>query len=67
MPALIIRGEYARKPSRLIAETLAARIPEARLVVITGAGHMGPFTHAPEINALIASHVTAVHLRMSPL
>jgi pimeloyl-ACP methyl ester carboxylesterase len=65
MPVLIIRGEYARKPSRLIAETLAARIPEARLVVITGAGHMGPFTHGPEINALIASHVTAVHSGVS--
>jgi pimeloyl-ACP methyl ester carboxylesterase len=67
MPALIIRGEYARKPSRLVAETLAARIPEARLVVIAGAGHMGPFTHGPEINALIASHVTAVDSRISQL
>lgn len=65
MPALIIHGEHARKPSRLIAETLAMRIPEARLVVIAGAGHMGPFTHGPEINALIASHVTAVDSRIS--
>jgi pimeloyl-ACP methyl ester carboxylesterase len=67
MPALIIRGEYARKPSRLIAETLAARMPQARLAVIAGAGHMGPFTHGSEINALIASHVTAVHSRVSQL
>jgi pimeloyl-ACP methyl ester carboxylesterase len=65
MPALIIRGEYARGPSRLIAETLAASIPEAQLVVVAGAGHMGPFTHGREIDALIASHVTAVDSRIS--
>jgi pimeloyl-ACP methyl ester carboxylesterase len=67
MPALIIRGEHARKPSCLIAETLAAHIPGANLVVIAGAGHMGPFTHGPQIDALIASHVTAVHSRISQL
>jgi pimeloyl-ACP methyl ester carboxylesterase len=65
MPALIIHGEHARKPSRLIAETLAAHMPAAHLVVIAGAGHMGPFTHGTEIDALIASHVTAVQSRMS--
>jgi hypothetical protein len=35
--------------------------------VIAGAGHMGPFTHGREVNALIASHVSAVHLRISQL
>jgi pimeloyl-ACP methyl ester carboxylesterase len=67
MPALIIRGEHARKPSRLIAETLAAHMPEARLVVIAGAGHMGPFTHGAEIDALIASHITTIQSRISSL
>jgi pimeloyl-ACP methyl ester carboxylesterase len=67
MPALIIRGEHARRPSRLIAETLAAHLPGAHLVVIAGAGHMGPFTHGPQIDALIALHVTAIHSRISLL
>jgi pimeloyl-ACP methyl ester carboxylesterase len=67
VPVLIIRGEYALRPSRVIAETLTALLPNARLVVIAEAGHMGPFTHRPEVNALIASHVVAVHSRMPQL
>jgi pimeloyl-ACP methyl ester carboxylesterase len=65
VPVLIMRGEHAPKPSSLAAETLQARLPDARLVVIAGAGHMGPLTHGPAVNALIASHVTAVHSRIS--
>jgi pimeloyl-ACP methyl ester carboxylesterase len=56
-PALIIRGEHAPAPTRLIAETLPTLMPAARLAVIAGAGHMGPLTHAPEVNAAIALHI----------
>jgi pimeloyl-ACP methyl ester carboxylesterase len=56
-PALIMRGEHAPAPTRLIAETLSTLIPAARLAVIAGAGHMGPLTHAPEVNAAIAQHI----------
>ncbi len=56
-PALIMRGERAPAPTRLIAETLPTLMPAARLVVIPGAGHMGPLTHASEVNAAIERHI----------
>ena len=56
-PALIMRGEHAPAPTRLIAETLPALMPAAGLLVIAGAGHMGPLTHASEVNAAIARHI----------
>ena len=55
---LILRGERAPAPTRLIADILASVIPAARLGVIAGAGHMGPLTHASEVNAVIARNVT---------
>jgi pimeloyl-ACP methyl ester carboxylesterase len=57
-PTLIMRGEHAPVPTRQIAETLSAFMPTARLAVIAGAGHMGPLTHAAEVNVAIARHVT---------
>ena len=57
-PALIMRGEHAPAPTRLIADTLPTLMPSARLVVIPGAGHMGPLTHAPDVNAVIERHIT---------
>ena len=56
-PILIIRGEHAPAPTRIIAETLPSVVPEARLAVIAGAGHMGPLTHPAEVNALIVRHI----------
>jgi len=57
--ALIVRGEHAPRPTRLIAETLAKSLPAARLAVVDGAGHMGPLTHTAAVNELIATHVDA--------
>ncbi len=56
-PTLIMRGEHAPAPSRLIAETLSLLMPAACLTVIAGAGHMGPLTHARDVNAAIMQHV----------
>ena len=47
------------RATRLIAETLSGLMPTARLVVVPGAGHMGPLTHAPFVNAAIARHIEA--------
>ncbi len=58
MPVLIMRGEHAPRPTRVIAELLPALL-RARLAVVQGAGHMGPLTHAPAVNALIAAHLGA--------
>lgn len=62
-PILIIRGEHAPAPTRLIAETLPTLLPETRLAVIAGAGHMGPLTHMSEVNALIAQHLAGAEAR----
>jgi pimeloyl-ACP methyl ester carboxylesterase len=65
-PVLVMRGEHAPAPTRLIAETLPSFIPRARLAVIAGAGHMGPLTHAGEVNAAIEAHIAEVEARCRP-
>lgn len=60
MPALVLQGQHAPLPSRLIAETLATTLPAAGLTVIGGAGHMGPLTHAAAVGAAVAGHIARV-------
>jgi pimeloyl-ACP methyl ester carboxylesterase len=59
VPALILRGEQAPTPTRIIAEDLSGLLPAAHLMVIEGAGHMGPFTHASEVCRLMVQHISA--------
>jgi pimeloyl-ACP methyl ester carboxylesterase len=32
-------------------------LPAARLAIVEGAGHMGPLTHAEQVNAAIVRHI----------
>jgi pimeloyl-ACP methyl ester carboxylesterase len=64
-PVLILRGEHAPVPTRIIAESLSEQLSDSRLTVIGGAGHMGPLTHASEVAALIAAHIRAAGPRTS--
>jgi pimeloyl-ACP methyl ester carboxylesterase len=57
MPTLLMHGSSTRAPARCVAELLAATLPGARRVEITGAGHLGPMTHAPRVNAAILAHL----------
>lgn len=59
-PLLVLRGEHALPPSRLIAEELLLIAPHGRMEVVRGAGHMGPMTHAEDVAARIARHIRAV-------
>jgi pimeloyl-ACP methyl ester carboxylesterase len=59
-PVLILRGEHAPMPTRLIAEHLAQLLPSSRLTVVDGAGHMGPLTHAEQVSELIVRHIAVV-------
>jgi pimeloyl-ACP methyl ester carboxylesterase len=59
IPTLVMRGEHAPAPTRLIAETLPSLMPDAKLIVVPEAGHMGPLTHAQTVNAAIAQHIGA--------
>jgi pimeloyl-ACP methyl ester carboxylesterase len=56
-PTLMIRGEHAPAPTRLIADMLPSIFPNARRAVVSGASHMGPLTHPTEVNALITEHI----------
>ena len=57
VPALIMRGKHAPVPTRAIAERLPMLLPAARLAIVDSAGHMGPLTHADEVNAIIVRHI----------
>lgn len=56
-PVLLLRGEHAPAPTRLIAETLADVLPQGRLHVVPGCGHMGPLTHARLVVPSMVSHI----------
>ena len=56
-PVLIMSGEFAPAPTRVVAEGLAALVPGAVSKRIGGAGHMGPFTHAEAVTSSIMSHI----------
>ena len=60
---LVIRGEHAPAPTRLIADTLPSIFPNARQEVVAGAGHMGPITHADAVNTLIVAHIEDIAAR----
>jgi pimeloyl-ACP methyl ester carboxylesterase len=65
-PVLTLRGEHAPIPTRVIAEGLTELLPTSRLMVIDGAGHMGPLTHAPEVSALIVRHIVDAETEAQP-
>jgi pimeloyl-ACP methyl ester carboxylesterase len=56
-PTLVVRGEHAPPPTRIIADTLPSLLQDGRLEIIDNAGHMGPLTHPAEVNPLIARHL----------
>lgn len=59
VPILILVGERSPLAARRVAEILCAGLPSALLHEVAGAGHMGPISHAGEVNALIARHLAA--------
>jgi pimeloyl-ACP methyl ester carboxylesterase len=65
-PVLILRGEHAPTPTRVIAEGLSDLLHASRLMVVDGAGHMGPLTHAPEVSALIVRHIVETEAMVQP-
>ena len=65
-PVLILCGEHAPTPTRVIAEVLSDLLPACRLIAIAGAGHMGPLTHAPEVSTLIVRHIADAEAAAQP-
>jgi pimeloyl-ACP methyl ester carboxylesterase len=56
-PVLLMRGARAPAPTRIIAGMATSLFPQADLKIVPGAGHMGPLTHAAEVNAMIVEHI----------
>jgi pimeloyl-ACP methyl ester carboxylesterase len=56
-PLLVLRGEHAPMPTRVIADALPEAMHCARVEVLAGAAHMGPMTHADAVSARIVAHI----------
>lgn len=65
-PVLLLRGERAPAPTRVIAEALADTLPTGRLEIVPGCGHMGPLTHAALVLPSIVSHITQAAATAGP-
>jgi pimeloyl-ACP methyl ester carboxylesterase len=59
-PTLLIAGSKTRAPTRAVVDLLAGAMPNAKVEILKGAGHMSPFTHPAELNRLILDHLAAV-------
>ena len=59
-PTRLIYGEKTRPAARAVIDILSRAIEHADVRVVPRAGHMSPFTHAPVVSGLIASHLDAV-------
>jgi pimeloyl-ACP methyl ester carboxylesterase len=57
VPTLLLQGEFAPKPTRVIARLLAKAMRRASLQTVYGAGHMGPFSHADVVSAMTANWI----------
>ena len=66
-PVLIMRGQYAPLPTRVIAQALPDLLPLTRSVVIENAGHMGPLTHAAAVSTRLVAHIAAAERPELPL
>jgi pimeloyl-ACP methyl ester carboxylesterase len=59
-PTLLITGEESPLAAQRVVERLGNAIYGARVERIAGAGHMGPLTHAKQLNELLAAHLAGV-------
>lgn len=60
MPCLIISGEQSPDPVREVASILGRTLPNCKLKILDGIGHMGPFTHGNHVATHIAAHVRSI-------
>ncbi|SMH36184.1 alpha/beta fold hydrolase [Maritimibacter sp. HL-12] len=55
LPVLLIEGSASPPIVHAVHEALAARLPQARRVMVAGAGHMSPLTHPEGVAGEIAA------------
>jgi pimeloyl-ACP methyl ester carboxylesterase len=56
-PTLVLGGSLTQPAEMQVIQRLSRVLPHAVLRVFPDMGHMGPITHATEVNAAIAAHV----------
>lgn len=59
VPTLLIHGSKTRRPALAVTQVLAELLPDTRIDVVQGAGHMGPLTHTDTVNRLVMAHIEA--------
>jgi pimeloyl-ACP methyl ester carboxylesterase len=64
MPTLLLQGSASPLPARHVCTQLSRVLPDVRLEVVQGAGHMLPLTHGERVNALIAAHLERARLAL---
>ena len=74
VPALCLSGARSPEATRRIVDVLARALPRAERRCFAGAGHLGPLTHADDVNACIVEFLRflfrqrderAVHTRVT--
>ncbi|MGI3168848.1 alpha/beta fold hydrolase [Pseudooceanicola sp. C21-150M6] len=63
MPVLVITGGDSPEGSHKIAAALESMIPDVRTVMIEGAGHMVPITHAAIVGPLVLDFLAEAAVR----
>jgi len=59
VPTLVLLGDRSPAPARAVSHRLGV-LPFVAVEALAGVAHMGPVTHAEEVNARIAGHLQAV-------
>jgi pimeloyl-ACP methyl ester carboxylesterase len=58
VPVLLMTGEHTPLAARRVIERLGESFADFRTVIVPGAGHMGPMTHADVVAGAIAGFVS---------
>ena len=61
-PSLFIGGERSPAAARRVVAIIGSALPKGRILMIPNAGHMGPLTHAAQVNEAIVAHLKAASL-----
>lgn len=60
LPVTLLSGAQTRDHAKRVVALLADEIPQANLVELAGAGHLGPFTFRDKVAGIIRDHVGRV-------
>lgn len=58
VPTLVVQGELTTVPERRMCEIVVESVPEAKLALVSGAGHMSPMTHPTQVAAMLAADLS---------